>query len=220
MIYMHLWLLKFVSNSRFLLSCLQIHESHDALFLWGAKMCLISYAVSSSETSTCQRSLAACAALLLSLFFFFFWSWHNSNLMSVQTWAPCQLVSGDKLGTELWSGGSWCLGIMCVKERMARRRLARDKWGREVAVSRKSWKGGVSTLRQEPEQDTEATWEIKVWWAASRGVKEWCGEKIIWGMRDEEGNLSHSSPVFWTYQLSEAGRCWMKWEKRNNTFSH
>lgn len=52
---------------------------------------------------------------------------------------------------------------MCVKERTARRRLAADKWGRDVDVS---WdglgEGGMSTLREEAGRDTETTWEIRV----------------------------------------------------------
>lgn len=55
------------------------------------------------------------------------------------------------------------MDIMCVNERMARRRLARDKEGLEVAVSRKSRRGGnVNTEARATEQDTEATWEIRI----------------------------------------------------------
>lgn len=58
------------------------------------------------------------------------------------------------------------MGLMCVKERTARRRLAGNKWVQEVDVSRDVgtvWgRGEMSTLREEAGRDTETTWEIRV----------------------------------------------------------
>lgn len=167
-LYSHLWLIKSVYDSRFRLSCLRIHESHDTLFLWGAKMCLISSDVSSSETSTCQKILGSMCCPAAEPFFS---SLELTQFKPQSVWDPCQLVLGDTLGT----------GLMCVKERMARWRLARDRWGWEVAISREIWRSwggggvGVSTQRQEPEQDTEATWEIRGLMSCkqSRGVMRW-----------------------------------------------
>lgn len=160
-LYLHLRLIKSEYNSRFRLSCLRMHESHDTLFLWGAKMCLISSDVSSSETSTCQKILGSMCCPAAEPFFSL--SLELTQFKPRSIWDPCQLVLGDTLGT----------GLMCVKERMARWRLARDRWGREVAISREIWREGGCQHRGKSQNKTQRQpGKLEVWWAASKGGKE------------------------------------------------
>lgn len=100
---------------------------------------------------------------------------------------------------------------MCVKERTARRRLAGDKWGREVDVSRDIgtvWGGG---------RGENVNTEGRGWtrhrdnlgnqgWMSCKQESEADVVKRLSEGRDGEANVLLTSPVFSTYQLSEAGR--------------
>lgn len=97
---------------------------------------------------------------------------------------------------------------MCVKERTARRRLAGDKGGREVDVSR-----DVGTVLGGGDVNTEGRgWKRhrdnlgNQGWMSCKQESEADVVKRLSEGRDGEANVLLTSPVCSTYQLSEAGR--------------
>jgi len=98
--------------------------------------------------------------------------------------------------------GFWRSDKMGVEEKVARRRLAKDRWeeGGEAA----SLEGNLGkreprlpTLRWARARDTKVTSEIRIWWAASRGVQESDAvTRLSEGVRKEEGG--HNLPLFFS----------------------